>query len=331
MLLQAREPHVTGRDRRGRRTPARGCGSHCLLRQPLSKCETWDVRAPGVIYGGPVSQIQNKEPTSVGRAIERLRSLRDGYSAVTEVVACGKNAVPALRALLFEREPSGLFQVRCLAIKALAALRAHDVLVEFLTALREAADPVERIGDDVVANAAAGALARSRQAQVFELLLWLAETRPLPGVIAALGISGRAEAIPYLIEALTEDESRFAAEAALRKFGARGHQALIVAACKDSLSLDRESESRLRQRRSALELLAENGIQPEQWPVLRNLMQDEDPKIAVLACKICLLGAPETEKCEAVSRLKDLLPSADFVLGQEIEHCLAIHMSSTED
>ncbi|GEM_PF-1208245 len=315
--MQAREPHVTGRDRLTRRMSAGGFG-HCQVQQPLSKCESSDVRFSGAIYGEPDSQIQNRPPASAGCAIEKLRSLRDGYSAVAEVVACGKKAVPALRALLFEREPSGLFQVRCLAVKALAALKAHDVLVEFLTALREAADPAERIGDEAVANAAARALGRSREVHVFELLLRLAETRPLPGVIAAIGASGRAGAIPYLIEALAEDESRFAAEAALRKFGAHAQQALIVAACKDSPSLDRESESRLRQRRSALELLAEHGIEPEQWPVLRNLMQDEDPKIAVLACKICLLSAPETEKCEAVLRLKDLRPSADFVLGHRL-------------
>jgi len=201
-------------------------------------------------------------------------------------------------------------------------------LAEFLRAQREAADPVERIGDDVVTNAAARALARSREPHVSELLLWLAETRPLPGVIAALGASGQIEAIPYLIEALAEDESRLAAEAALRNFGSCAQQPLIVAACKDSH--DRESESCLRQRRSALELLAESGIQTEAWPVLRNLMQDQDPKIAVLACKICLMSAPEPEKREAVSRLKGLLPSADFLLEQEIEHCLAIHFGSTE-
>jgi hypothetical protein len=97
---------------------------------------------------------------------------------------------------------------------------------------------------------------------VFELLLWLAETRPLPGVIAALGASGRVEAIPYIIDALAEDENRLAAESALRNFGSLAHQALTVTACKDSL--DRESESRLRQRRSALELLAN-------WHLARSL------------------------------------------------------------
>ena len=63
------------------------------------------------------------------------------------------------------------------------ALKGYDVLVE-------------RIGDEVVTNAAARALASQREPHIFELVLWLAEIRPLPGVIAALGTSGDTEAIP---------------------------------------------------------------------------------------------------------------------------------------
>lgn len=101
----------------------------------------------------------------------------------------------ALRALLFEREPSGLYQPRCLAVRALAALEAYDVLVDYLNAApREAADPVERVGEDAVINAAARALAGLHEARIFELLMSLAETRLLPGAIGALGRFGRVEA-----------------------------------------------------------------------------------------------------------------------------------------
>lgn len=264
-------------------------------------------------------------------AIEKLKSLHDGDRGVLETVACGSQAIPPLRTLLFEREPSGLFQTRCRAIEALLALKAYHVLAEFLKAPHEAADPVERLGDDAVINAAARAVAALREPRVFELLMWLAETRPLPGVIAALGASGRAEAIPYLVEALAEDENRPAAEAALQNLGAIAHRALAVAASQISPSLERDSESRLRQRRSALRLLAETGGQPELWPVLRNLVQNGDAEIAVLACKICLICAPEPEKRDAVLRLISLMPTADFVLELEIEHCLAIHFDRAKE
>ncbi len=274
--------------------------------------------------GGPPSA--GRDSVRLEQAIKKLKSFHDGDRGLLETVACGTQAIASLRALLFEREPSGLFQARCRAVEALAALAAYDVLAEFLRAPREAADPVERVGDDVVANAAARALGSLREPHVFELLMWLAETNPLPGVIAALGSSGRAEAIPYLVEALAEDESRLAAEAALRDFGPRTHQALAVAACRSSPPLEDESESRLRQRRSALGLLAETGARPELWPALRNLMHEKNSKLAMLACKIGLLSAPEAEKRDVILRLLSLLPDADFLLEQEINHCLVSYL-----
>jgi len=329
--MQAREPRMTECGRLTRRTHYCGYNSHDPTEHASSNCGREKVLLSGGLGRATDGQIRKEDSARVRLALDKLKSLHDGYSAVAEVVACGEKAVPALRVLLFEREPSGLFQTRCLAVKALAALEAHHVLAEFLSARREAADPVERVGDDVVTNAAARAFAGAREPHVFELLVWLAETRPLPGVISALGASGRVEAIPYLVEALAEDESRPAAEAALRKFGSLAHQALTVAACQSAMPVERESESRLRQRRSALALLAENGVQPETWPSLRNLMQDRNPKIAVSACKICLMSAPEPEKRDAVLRLTSLLPEADFLLEQEIQHCLANDFERTEE
>ncbi|MGO9234689.1 MAG: hypothetical protein ACLP4V_11645 [Methylocella sp.] len=68
----------------------------------------------------------------VQHAIGKLKSLYGGYRGLIEVVTCGNTAIPALRALLFEREPSGLYQSRCLAVRALSALKAYDMLVDYL-------------------------------------------------------------------------------------------------------------------------------------------------------------------------------------------------------
>ena len=267
----------------------------------------------------------------VERAIKKLKSLHDGDRGFIDTVACGRRAIPALRALLFEREPSGLFRARCLAAKALAGLKAYDVLIEFLEAPRDAADPVERVGEDAVINAAARAVGTLHELRIFDLLIRLAESRPLPGVIAALGAFIRIEAIPYLIEALAEDESRPEAEAALRHLGSSAHEALAVAACQPVPMPERESQSRLRQRRSALELLIETGFQARTWPVLHNLMRDQDAKIAVLACKISLMCAAELEKREAIFLLISMLPSADFLLELAVEQCLAAHFNSAKE
>jgi HEAT repeat protein len=262
----------------------------------------------------------------VEQAIRKLKSLHDGDIGVVEVIACGKPTIPALRTLLFEREPSGLFQTRCRAVEALAKLGAHDVLFDYLSTGRVADDPVERLGDDAVINAAAQALVRVREERVFQLLLRLAQRPSLTGVIRALGAFGRQEAIPLLINALEDDASRQAAEAALKKTGRAARPALVSSANSRVPSPEHESESSLRRRRSAVRLLLEIGISQKIWPALRRLMRDADAKISLLACKLCLVSAPATEKGNAIHRLISLLSGADWMLRDEIEACLMAHV-----
>ncbi len=209
-----------------------------------------------------------KEP-SLEQAIRRIRSLHEGDLGVVDVVAFGPAAVPRLRALLFEREPSGLFATRCRVVEALAALGARDVLVDFLATHRDAADPVERLGDDALVNATARALARFRDEAVFRLLLELAERRLQPGVVAALASFERKETIPYLIAALAEDECRRLAEAGLERLGPAAHDALAAMASA-VVPPDQDSPSRMRQRHSALGLLAKAANQPMLLPAVRD-------------------------------------------------------------
>jgi hypothetical protein len=132
---------------------------------------------------------------------------------------CGRRAIPALRELLFEREPSGLYQVRRSRGRGAGGagrLRRAD---GFFACATRGDDPVERLGDEAITNAVALALARLREQQIFQLLLSVAKRRHLPGVIAALGSYHRAEAIPVLLDALAADDCRPAAETALKKLG----------------------------------------------------------------------------------------------------------------
>jgi HEAT repeat protein len=270
-------------------------------------------------------------PQSVAQAIEKLRSLHDGDLGVAEVVACGKAAIPALRALLFEREPSGLFQTRCRVVEVLSTLKAYGALIEYVSAERIATDPVERLGDDAVTNAAALALTKTRDERVFRLLLRLVQRRSLPGVIGAVGAFDHVEAIPVLIAALEDDASRQTAEAALRRMARVARTDLIVSAKQQLPSPKNESESSLRRRRSALKLLAETEVGRRTWQDIRQLMQDKDPRISILACKICLANAPVTERRDAIERLIDLVSGADWMLQQEIEDCLVAHFGSARD
>lgn len=266
----------------------------------------------------------------VEQAIAKMRSLHDSGLSVLEVIECGRQAIPALRKVLFEREGSGLYEVRCRAVQALAAIGAHDVLMEFLETEHSIADPIERLGEDAVINAAALALVDVQDQRVFELLLRLAQRPALSGVIGALGAFERVEGIPALINALEEDASRLTAEAALRKFGHSARASLLRAVDMRVPSSERESESSVRRRRSALRLLAALNVSPAAWRDLRHLTYDKDARISALACEIGLVHTAEQERPGIVRRLIELLGGDDWILREEIEACLRAHANTHE-
>jgi hypothetical protein len=177
----------------------------------------------------------------IQRALDRLKSLHDGDLGVLDVIACGRRAIPALRALLLEGESSGIYHPRCRAVEALAALGARDLLIEFLSSPREVADPVNRTGEEAVISAAARALVDSSDERIFPLLLELAKRQPLAGVIEALGSFRRPEAIACLIAALSEDYGRRAAEAALLRMEPRARPVLLRAALRPAPSAEWET------------------------------------------------------------------------------------------
>lgn len=261
-------------------------------------------------------------PDDVRAALSRLKSPRDGDRGVLDVVACGRRAIPALADLLFARDPSGLTQARVRAAEALSVLGAREVLIDFLDAPHDEADPVAQFGEEEVVSAVARALGDTHEERVFNLLLRLVHDRILPGIVAALGRSLRTEAIPELVRALGEDEARGEAETALKAFGAKALPALLVAAARAPRPETRETESELRRRRSALTVLVEIGAPAARWPVIRHLTAHPDPRIAAAACAIALNCASEAERKDAVRRLKALAQKADPILAARIHRWL---------
>ncbi|NPV89562.1 MAG: hypothetical protein HPY50_02145 [Firmicutes bacterium] len=267
-----------------------------------------------------------KHPSSdtghrIQNAITRLRSLYESDLAVPDLEACGKAVVEPLREFLFTREPSGIFYPRCKAAEVLAALGAKDILIDFLANPRSIADPVEEAGEDAVASAVALALLRWPDEQVFSLLLDVARRKLLVGVVEALGEYRRYEAVPIFASALGEDFCRYAAQNALRKLGEGACPYLLQLANRKTTS-DTEYESSRRQRRSALELLAEL-YQGEHLPeTVWLLMEDDDPEIALLACSICLPRVSLAGREKVFVRLIDLLDSTDWMFRSEVEDLL---------
>lgn len=264
--------------------------------------------------------------TALTRALERLVSLQDGDLGVLDVVSFGADAVPPLQRLLFTREPSGLYQPRCHVVDALAALGARDVLRAFVQTDRNSADPVEAAGEEAVLNAALRALRGEQDDVFFQRLLTLAATRRLAGAIELLGGFRRPEALPCLVAALVDDVVRPTAEAAIRLYGRAAGPALIAGATERVVQDGAETDSSLRRRRAALELLAEIGGTAD--PTRQQCaiwLSDDDPGIVLGGSRLVMAYGTPAERQDAAHRLLALLPSVNWPLRNRIERFLIEH------
>lgn len=258
----------------------------------------------------------------IRRSIEELNSLLDGEGAVSKLIAYGEAAIPALREFLLEGKPRGIYQPRRWAVEALAGLGAKDALVEYLRQSRCISDPVVRMGEEAVENAAAQQLAASRTEEVFQTLIEIARGRTLAGALEALGRFGRPEAVQYLISALEDDVCRSVAEDALRNLGAVAKPELISAALTPWPSKYEETPSSLSRRASAAQVLADIGVSAEEWPALRPLMQESDPAILAALGRVASSRGEPSEKAAVARVLVTALERADWFFRMEIEETL---------
>jgi hypothetical protein len=249
----------------------------------------------------------------IATLVDRLRSHIDPQEAANRLATAGPRAVAPLRALLVERDTSGVFEPRQLAAQVLHSLGEDDTLLEFVTALHPADSAVEDEGNAVAVSAAGRLLSGSQDPNVRGAIYLLAAWHPPRGVIAALGSFGQADAIPLLIDALYEDFTRAAAEDALRALGSTAVPALIAIAQRGAPNL-RESESRLRQRRSAIGLLAEIGVSERERPAVLRLTSDADQQIAVTACVIGLTVGTPVDQRDAIAALISFAGLEDAVI-----------------
>lgn len=287
-------------------------------------------------FGQPAAEPPMAETTISASALERamamLLSEHTGNVGVVEVTALGERAIPPLRAVLLTREPSGLYESRRRAVDALRSLEAYDVLAEYLGHPLDVTDPIEQTGEEAVINAAARGIAEAADERYVPVLLALTTRAPLAGVVEALARLRRVDALPYFIEALADDFTRHAAEAAIRVLGPDTRPTLIATALSPRLPGAAETVSSKRLRRSALALVLEFGpVPPEHKAMLRGLMQDPLPDIAALACRIWLVDDNEEDTRLAIHRLVELSSVADCMLAEEIEETLVAHFELAKD
>ncbi len=261
-------------------------------------------------------------PDKIRSLIERLDSLHDGNQAIDLLVVCGQKAVEPLRRYLLEGRPSHIYQPRQRAVNALAGLGAKAVLIEYLCTPKDIADPLTRFGEEAVVNTAARLLAVWRTDDVFEVLLRIACTQTLSGVIDALASFRRTETVPLLIKALKDDFSRSAAENALKMIGEPAKPSLMNVLLMPGRTDDAESPSNLRQRRSAIKILSNLSLTAKDWPAVKSLFSDPDSEISTTAARMALQIASHEQKKNILKKLIGKIPFVNWDIHAEIENCL---------
>jgi hypothetical protein len=260
-----------------------------------------------------------------------LESLRGGAFASAALIGCGARAIEPLRTFLLQGKPRGIFQPRQLAVETLAELGAREVLIEYLTQARTITDRTVLFAEAAVESTAARALSRWRTEDVYRALKSLADTKLLPGLVEALGEFGRVEMLPYFLWALGDDECREAGEEALRKLGQSARPALMEAAKTANPSTEEEIPSSRIRRRKVLRILADGETSAAEWQSLKNLLNDNDPEIAITCARIALECALASDQQNAVHKLIELLPRIDWFLKTEARLFLAEHFEIARD
>jgi len=261
------------------------------------------------------------EDSEADRLIAALNNLLEGESAKAALVKLGPAAIPSLRRFLLEGRPSTVYQPRRWAVEALGALGAREVLMEYLS-LPPSTDPQIEFAEQAVCNAAAREFLRWPDDATVSFLLALAGQRMLPGLVEVFGHLRLTEAIPYLDRALEDDLCRLLAEDALASIGGTARQALILSATTPLPAGDLELPSSLRRRQSALRVLARIGICAEDWPMLRGLLEEEDPEIVTLVCVLAVQSGISEAASPGAARLLSVAGRAPWFLLDDIVDCL---------
>lgn len=257
--------------------------------------------------------------------VRGLESLQGGSFAAAALIGCGERAIPALRSFLLKGRPRGIYQPRQLAVETLAQLGAKNVLLEYLSNLATIEDAVVRMGEDAVRSTAARELSRWLTDDVFECLMHVGSDHLLPGIVETLGAFRRLETLPYFLRALGDGVCRSSAEDAIRALGDVARSALVDAANAPDPSIEEENASSLQRRRWVLRILADLKATTKDWNRLRHLLDETDADIVITAGCIALNVAPEADQWQAVHRLIEMLPPANWFLRTEARAALGEH------
>jgi hypothetical protein len=262
---------------------------------------------------GPTHEVSDK---AIEQMIAALDSLLDGDRAVEQLISLGRKVVPAVERFLLESRPGSISVSRCRAIRILGALGAYSSLVHYLRENIRPTDATVLFAEDAVRSAAARELMHHESPAIFRVLRDAVKLRATSGLVQALSQYRWPESVPLLFDLLEDDLCRDDAKEGLRKVpeAARAYAILLLRGITD---LPIHGSNASRRRRATLQLLVEFGISINEWPDLREFLQDEDRDCLISAATLGLHCALAAERPAIIASLIEA--SAGMNWAQEIE------------
>ena len=234
--------------------------------------------------------------------IAALDSLIGGEAAAERLIAMGPQVIPLLERVLLDGPSRTIAVPRSRAVRILGELGAWPVLVTYFRQYRRPEDAAVLFAEDGVRSAAAEQLAQWKSDEVYEVLLEAARQRVTGGLIRALSEFGRAEAIPILFLALDDDLCREDAGAALRKMPAASRDYAVLS-LRGAAGAPMSFPASLCRRRAVLQLLRDLGAGREDWPILREYLEDTDADSVIATAAIGFAIAQTADDSAIVSAL----------------------------
>ena len=255
--------------------------------------------------------------------VAQLRDLRDGPAAALQAIRLGANIVPALESLLRGRSES-VFQPRCLAADALAAIGGPSAREVLVRALEDSTDrdlpPVLRFAEDAVANRIAEHLGAHPDPAVADALLAALTRRPLAGCARSLGQLRESRAVPLFAGCLYDDFARDAARDALVELGEASTFELsrVLLEPRDECGL--EGSNDVAARVAAAEALGGIGGSQAEYALLR---AQQDPQRAVrIAAALSICARKSENSVSALPVILGALGSTEASLRMRVSQCL---------
>lgn len=253
---------------------------------------------------------------AIERLIVVLDSLIDGDQAAEQLISLGQRVIPAVERFLLASRPKSISVSRCRAVRILGALGAYSSLIRYLRESVRPSDATVLFAEDAVRSAAARELIGHESSATFRILRDAVKQRPTSGLVQALSAYQWPESVPLLFDLLEDDLCREDAKEGLRKVpdGARAYAILLLRGLTE-LSICGSNAS--RRRRATLQLLVELGIGMNEWPDLREFLEDADRDCVISAATLGLRCAPAAERPAIVAALIEA--SAGMNWAQETE------------